>query len=289
MNGEKAIRPDEFITLSQLIAGDNINIEIQGNKDIKISGIGGNNQMPDGVNMYLMRYDDTYGWQATPVIKVDDIQSNVGINIDPLTDIRLAVYGAGNSNIETLRLMGDSTAIRFLNTNTHYAIDLIDGSNSRKFYLAKDGTLKSIQLEGTGNRSLYADSNGIIKSGDTGSYPGILHKVIDLTYTQVRALYSSPQTLIAAPGTNKCIDVISCTYFLNYNTTAYDQFPHLYIAGGNQWNFYGNTGTQDYIESCYGTVSCQENDALLLKMTADCTTGNSPVRIDILYRIIDLS
>ncbi len=84
-----------------------------------------------------------------------------------------------------------------------------------------------------------------IPSSPSTSYPvpfkaggsevtGIISASVDLTNAQVLALWSTPVTIVAAPGTAKSIDVVSVTLAYKY-TGAYTS-----VSGNNLRLYYGS-------------------------------------------------
>jgi DNA-binding transcriptional regulator LsrR (DeoR family) len=45
---------------------------------------------------------------------------------------------------------------------------------------------------------------------------------VEITSTQLQSIGSSPKTIIAAPGTDKVIDLLSISVYGKFGTTAYD-------------------------------------------------------------------
>lgn len=131
-----------------------------------------------------------------------------------------------------------------------------------------------------------------------------LETTITLDTTLVKDLASAvggtPQVVIAAPGANKLIEVVSASTFLDYNSATY-------AAGGNLLlNYDGAAGTS--IATLTSTAVTGAVDTIgrfniatgiwttainqpvyIENASANFTTGDSPLTISIRYRIIDFS
>lgn len=129
---------------------------------------------------------------------------------------------------------------------------------------------------------------------------------VQLTTAQILALNATPITLVSAPGAGKAIIFLGAYCLLDYNSAAYGG-----IATGEDIavRYTGSSGeivgraeatgwldaTADGVRwinafSAYDSqsdVTPAVNAALVAHMTAgEVTTGNSPINIDIYYRIL---
>jgi hypothetical protein len=132
-------------------------------------------------------------------------------------------------------------------------------------------------------------------------------RIADLTLTtaQVLALFTTPITLLAAPGLLKAIVPVSLTAFLDYNSAAYDG-----VAGGEDivvsyTNAAGlalfNIECTGFIDQAADTIRYARpsqaiavdaipvvNAAVVVHMlTGNIATGNSPLKLRMAYRIIN--
>lgn len=124
---------------------------------------------------------------------------------------------------------------------------------------------------------------------------------IKLTQTQLLS-FNGGETieLIAAPGANKVISIISIVGFLDFNSTAYNFNENLTIAIGSNTQSVPFTTQLNASADEYFTLDNQAggagstltpNVSLDLKSSASATvtTGDSTLTLNILYRIVDFS
>jgi len=126
---------------------------------------------------------------------------------------------------------------------------------------------------------------------------------IKLTQTQLLS-FNGGETieLIAAPGANKVISIISIVGFLDFNSTVYNFNEGLTIAIGSNtqsmlFTTKLNASADEYFYTfSYGSsfpilVTLTPNVSLDLKSSASATvtTGDSTLTLNILYRIVDFS
>lgn len=125
---------------------------------------------------------------------------------------------------------------------------------------------------------------------------------ITVSTAELLALYTTPKTLIAAPGAGKAIVPVDASLMLDYNSTAYDgiaageDLAFKYTdASGNQAGSVEATGFLDASADAHrehlfdGTISPTANAALVLHMlTGNIATGNSPLKVRVRYRVVTL-
>lgn len=124
---------------------------------------------------------------------------------------------------------------------------------------------------------------------------------VTLTSAQLLSLNGGGSIeLIAAPGVNKVIVIISTATFLDYNSITYDFNSSLYLALDSKTQSFIFNSSLNATSDNYATFDNQAggSSSLLepntaLSLFADpfvtVTTGNSPFTISILYRIVDFS
>ena len=107
--------------------------------------------------------------------------------------------------------------------------------------------------------------------------------------------------LIAAPGANKVIIVLETFAFTDFNSVAYDATQPFYVSYGNSAialntfiSLAGINSTSDYLQWNYqagfgNTPFINEPVKLYSAAAQSITTGDSPVKIAIWYKILDLS
>lgn len=125
---------------------------------------------------------------------------------------------------------------------------------------------------------------------------------VTITATQLKALNTTPISLIAAPGEGYAIALDSAVLFLDYNSAAYDG-----IASGEDLNIRYTDGsgalvatieTDPFLTSTAdalryvqpattAAITPVDNAALVLYMaTGNIATGDSPLKIKLYYRVI---
>ena len=117
---------------------------------------------------------------------------------------------------------------------------------------------------------------------------------------QVLALNTTPQTIVAAQGAGKGIEVISASVKLDYNTTAYSTTAVIMLQTS------GATQRQAEVSILDATVSTTRKfiafeatgatdtqiianaDLQVKGKSADPTLGDSDIEVFVLYRVIDI-
>lgn len=124
-------------------------------------------------------------------------------------------------------------------------------------------------------------------------------KVADITISssEVLAIFTTPKTLIAAPGAGLAIAVEAIYSTISFNTTAYaagtgetlniqyDSGPT--VASLTEAFVESAASARAYVPATTSTVAPAVNTALVAKMSAtNPTLGNSPIKIRVIYRIV---
>ena len=129
----------------------------------------------------------------------------------------------------------------------------------------------------------------------------ILYKKVFLTSAEILLLYTTPKTLVDAPGTDKVIEFISAVGFLDHGGTDYAAGGALVVQ-----TITGNTAVSDAvaaatlvnasadayvaIQALSAEVALDVNQGLeLTNADAVHTTGNGLLVVDIAYRIHDFN
>lgn len=129
----------------------------------------------------------------------------------------------------------------------------------------------------------------------------ILYRRVRVTSAEILLLYSTPKTLVDAPGSGKVIQFLSAVAFLDHGGTDY-------AAGGNlvvqhitaDTAVSGVTAASDLINASADAYNVMQalstdvvaavNDGLeLTNASAVHTTGNGILVIDVAYRIHDFN
>lgn len=180
--------------------------------------------------------------------------------------------------------------------------------------LADGGTGASLSDPGANALWGWDDTDNAIKfisigtglSYDHASYTlsnatGLLTAEVDLSSSDILALFTSPKQLIAAPGAGKIIDIVSIDVQYDYNSVAYLTATSFFVGytttgGANLHNTGINfNGSVDL----YTKVSLDNQNAWNAATrvnTAICaycpaanpTAGNGTITVFILYRVLTL-
>jgi hypothetical protein len=184
----------------------------------------------------------------------------------------------------------------------------LDASGNAKV-LVGDGTdVASVSISGDvtmSNTGVVTIGAGKITDAMLANSPATYYEhTVTITTAQLLDLYvgagGTAIELIAAQGANTLIDVVSVKSLLDYNSATY-------AAGGVlQLDYDGNAGTAIASIAATGVTGSADtvgiwdiptgvdttgiNAAVYLNnLTAMFTTGDSPLKLSILYRIIDFS
>lgn len=139
----------------------------------------------------------------------------------------------------------------------------------------------------------------------TGGDCGVTSATVTLTYTDIQNLSTTPVTLVAAPGANKVVDLISAVAEYDYNSTAftstgtagkiyiyYDTSTEQLVSVQGGYTFMEASSDkihkfQAFVLSA-GTGEVFTNKALKLTADTDYTNGNGTLYIYFIYRIVDI-
>jgi hypothetical protein len=115
-----------------------------------------------------------------------------------------------------------------------------------------------------------------------------------LTTAEVLALYTTPITVVAAPGANKAVIIVGITLMLDFATTAYDG-----VAAGEDLEFRYTNGSDPFLTSSADAIRYVEpttaaalipvaNAVIVARLASgNVATGDSPLKYKIEYKIID--
>ena len=132
------------------------------------------------------------------------------------------------------------------------------------------------------------------------SLESYLYTSLSLTSAQILALNTTPQTIIAAPGSGKWIEVISATTDMNFDTAAYATNTTLQLIndGATIAQLQDTscliatvdkvTKFQDVTPATAGQTQIIKNTAVQLKVaTGDPTAGSGTLTVHVIYRIVE--
>ena len=126
----------------------------------------------------------------------------------------------------------------------------------------------------------------------------IRHTSVEIATGDVLQLNSTPYEIIAAPGADKIIKIVDGMISLDYNSAAYvlasgvSRLDLVYTGGSNYTHYFDanflklTADAHQYILFSPGST-IEVNKAIDLTCSADPTTGNSPIYIDLWYEIVD--
>lgn len=224
----------------------------------------------------------------------------------PVTATGTDTYTCSMSNTLTTYSNGRYFLILFTNANTGAATLNVDsigaiaikkgGSTALASGDIADGSVKLLAYDGT---------NFQIISGEALTTSSVTSVTVDVSSAEILALFTTPKTLISAPGANKIIFVLGLIVHYKFVSAAYSQ------AGGLLSFRYNNgsgasvnasgltmiTGVSDGVVipqlGAYTSPSAASgvvNKAVVLcNSVADPTTGSGTLKISISYRIVDVS
>lgn len=138
------------------------------------------------------------------------------------------------------------------------------------------------------------------------NYDGPLKtKIVEIVAAALLALNATPQTLVPAPGAGKALIPVSMELWLDYGGTAYagiaageDLALKYTDANGATLATVETTGFLDATADAFRYVQPTTTAALtpvanaplvLHLLTGEITTGNSPLKLRVLYREINLT
>ena len=120
-----------------------------------------------------------------------------------------------------------------------------------------------------------------------------------ITTAEILALYTTPKVLVAAPGAGKVLQFISAVGFLDFNTAAYTTRGILTVKCHT-------TAVSDpcaaaalvqQADDCYEEINKLSTEVELVvnkPLNLYCDTGNpvvgdSPIRMKVMYRVLDFN
>jgi len=123
---------------------------------------------------------------------------------------------------------------------------------------------------------------------------------VTVSSAELLASFTTPKTLIAAPGAGYYIQIISCEMFLDYNSAAYvdgggggvtiDYVNSLSTLTGI-FSISSTSDTMSFLDVASGQralTNVENKPVILYSPTSNPTTGNSPLYVYLTYRIVTL-
>ena len=167
-----------------------------------------------------------------------------------------------------------------------------------------DYTLPSSQATSSG-QVLTNDGSGGLNWGSGVNDDVVKSATISISSAQLKAINTTPQTLVAAPGSGKAISVDEIVYSYTYGGTAYTGGNTLIpIYAGGTTNLFGTDansiitqakmqGTTSFIVRRIASTSAVpidilSNTAVNLYSSGNYATGNGTLKVFIRYRILTL-
>lgn len=166
----------------------------------------------------------------------------------------------------------------------------------------------------SGQYFIYVDASGVMKFWNGTSSIDISGEVqtatVAITAAEVKALRATPITLVAAPGANKVIELISCKLKLDYGSEVFtetaDNLAIKYTDGSGVAvsDTIESTGFIDQsadtmtsavpVKDAIVTVAGSANKPLVLHNTGDGeiagnASNDSVLDVYVLYRVIDIA
>jgi hypothetical protein len=221
---------------------------------------------------------------------------------------------------DTTVIQGAAAADSLIGVNTELSLDIAmggvaeieaGGSITRGALVTSDTVGRAVTAS-EDNRVIGVALKSASTSGIIPVLLGLSGQVTDsatfvqtgtITTTQLLALYTTEQTVIAAPGENKAIIIVGITLMLDFATVAYDG-----VASGEniEVRYTGKSGalvctveTDPFITSAADAIVYIEpttaalivpvaNAPIVFFMAAgNIATGDSPLKYKIEYKIID--
>lgn len=135
-------------------------------------------------------------------------------------------------------------------------------------------------------------------TGPAGASVGLLSATLVLTTTQIKALFSSPQSFVGAPGAGRAFHVISAEATIKWNSIIYENIQIIDIIGISSGHVYASLAANILTETTdaayvFGandlttSLKVPLNEALTLKHRGnDPTKGDSPITFTLLYKLL---
>jgi hypothetical protein len=160
-------------------------------------------------------------------------------------------------------------------------------------------------MNASGVKAVNVGNDGTVNF-PTGKGSGVAYVDVTITAAQLKALNATPQTVVAAPGAGYALVLEGALLTMTYGTAAYAG-----IAAGEDLSFKYTNGSGAEVGQCETTgfldqtsdqlryvraqaaasgnsaVTPIANAALVLHMlSGEITTGDSPLKVRVFYRVI---
>lgn len=176
-----------------------------------------------------------------------------------------------------------------------------DDTNRRITSVSTGNTLVGVYTVAKANAETTAQIK--LQAINSAASPDIVTStVVTVSTAELLALYTTPKAFVDAPGAGKAIVPVSAQLFLDYNTTAYDGiaagedlvFRYTDASGGIaatvEATGFLDASADAHREAQFATLfTPTANAALVLHMASgNIATGNSPLKVKLRYRVVDL-
>lgn len=236
----------------------------------------------------------------------DDESGNVALEGSDIVAGTVDTSQMADNSI-TLAKMADITRGQFIVGGTADAPTYLDAKTSGQLLLGDGTDLASVAMSG----DITISSAGVTTIG-AGKVTDAMLATTPTTYTEYNSALSTANVLnmdygggnaieiLGAPGANKLNVIVRATAFLDYNSATY-------AAGGDVVLTYGSTSSNPIAtlsssvvtgaSDTIGNFDMEQivktsaiNSAIFIgSLTAAFTTGDSPLKLSILYYTVDFS
>ncbi len=238
---------------------------------------------------------------ATVTLAVDGAAPIVGVSEQ--VGVTQADLDAGRTRIDVIR-----EGLAYLE---------LGGNVTRGDWLRADANGKGIAAALTAGQTMHvgarADVSGVagdiipvqVQSNVVATDVAVITTDVTITTAQVKALFATPIALVPAPGAGKANILVDAQLFLDFATVAYagiaagEDLAISYTNGaGVQVAVVETTGFLDAAADAYRHVypladaakTPADNAALVISLlVGEVITGDSPLKVRVRYRIVDLA
>ncbi|MGB3947854.1 MAG: hypothetical protein WBM13_07710 [Bacteroidia bacterium] len=210
-------------------------------------------------------------------------------------------WSHGSNELRTGTSNTANGSLLFYNSTNSNTIGIQSGATSTSYTM----TLPTAQ--GSAGDVLQNNGSGTLSWTSVSGIANVYEVSATISSSQILNLFSSPVTIVAAPGAGKYIEVISASAVMIYNSQPYADNTSLELrcAGSNVQAQAGegyalvSTFSRNclFVKHSYGVTPTKsqlvENTDLVLGVlmvntTGGPTGGNSDIKIKVMYRIVTI-